>query len=263
MAYRRRARRTRRVRRTRKTRRSPMRKRGPRRFRKGSLNVHRYARAQEETLYNVWNSAISNAQVAIDNNPIFELPQQTNNGTVQPYGTHCNLVSDCQFQLAKSQGYSEFTPLYDQYKIEKVVLKFEYKGGSPGPGSSAMGNTALQPSILWFEDRDDAVNTNFDDWKERAAISRKWNLRTPFVHTIYPTVLNAGITEGGTIAAPRIGRAPWIDVASPTVTHYGFKFLIQDWPLTDGMSSGADSSAVIQAMLRVTATYYLKFRNVR
>lgn len=242
----------------RRTRRRTMRKRG--RGIKGSLNVHRYVRAQEQTLYNAWNPLPpSGAIVQIDNNPIFELPQITNNGTSQPYANNVNLVSDMQFQISKTDGYTEFTSLYDQYRIEKVVIKMEYKGNAQGAGTASTSQTSLMPSVLYFNDYDDGTNTNFNEWKQRAATARKWNLSTPLVHTVRPTVLLAGLQEG-TIGTYNVKRSPWIDLGYTTVNHYGFKFLIQDWPLWSGSNSEED---VVQACLRVTVKYYLTFRNVR
>lgn len=245
---------------TRRIRRRTMRKRG--RGIKGSLNTHRYVRSQEQTVYNKWNPlALPSAtnEVAIDNNPIFELPLQTNNGTSQPYPGFVNLVSDCQFQLSKTDGYTEFEALYDQYKIEKVVLKFEYKHNSSQVGA-AFNTGAPTPTIFYFEDHDDATNTNFNDWKQRAAYSRKWNLSTPFVYTVKnPTVLMDVLRES-TVSSSVVKRAPWIDCGITNVNHYGFKFLIQDWPLW-AQSNTADE--MFMPILRVTARYYLRFRNVR
>lgn len=254
-------RRARRARTSRKKSRKTRRSRGPRRIRvRRTLNTHSYVRAQEETLYNIWNPITASAEVNVDNNPIFERPVATNVGTSQPYAGNVNLVSDSQFQLIKTDGYGDFEALYDYYKINKVVMTFEYKCSAQGAGTASTSQTSLMSSILYFQDADDGINANFNEWKQRAATARKHNLRSPLTVTINrPTVLMGSLIES-TTGTPVLKRSPWLDLAYPNVNHFGLKFLIQDWPLWSGSNAQED---VVQACLRVTVKYYITCKNVR
>lgn len=243
-----------------KSRKTRRRTRGPRRSRtKGSLNMHTFVRSCEAN--------ISNYQ-ATDSGPI--APCVSSDATIvgtptaigisSPYGTSGGYATNMTFQLNSTAGYTDFSTLYDQYKIQKVKIFFEYSGTSGGDVRSD-GNP--MPKIVAFPDMDDGIYPTFTELMQREAVTKRMTLDRPRVITHYPKLKNYIESAPGTSAAAATYKTAWIDVAQDTIKHYGLKFALLDWPIYNFVPGATSAQYMARPILRVRVEYYLKFRNVR
>lgn len=155
------------------------------------------------------------------------------------------------FTLADVPGSTEFTSLFDQYRINKVVMRFmpmiNVNNVQPVAGASVT-NPGLMGTVI---DHDDvstlATITDYEQyqtWKCQPAISLRTHTRV-----IRPRIAVGAYAGAFTSYANTKG---WIDCGSPNVQHYGLKFYMDAY-------GNANAAQTYQVM----ATYYLSFRDVR
>lgn len=155
------------------------------------------------------------------------------------------------FSLAAIAGYTEFTTLFDQYKITGVKCIFLPRvDNNPNPDSTsgvAVGNptTGL---IYYTPDYDDANPA------ASAALSQYQGVRItrgdqPFSIFIRPRIAVAAYTGTGQIFTGYMNTQGWLDSASSGIPHYGLKL---SWTQTTPQQMTYD----------VQAIYYVKFKNV-
>lgn len=160
------------------------------------------------------------------------------------------------FQLNQLPSSTDFTSLFDQYMIEKVVLQLvpsvteipQDAGGAALPAASA-GYSGMLHTVLDFDDNTSPTGSTelmeYDNVK-----STRWNE----VHTrvLTPAVAREMYRSAATTG---YGQAThqWIDAAYPDVPHYGVKFWV------DGFSTAVTPSINFHARIK----YYLKMKNVR
>lgn len=167
------------------------------------------------------------------------------------------------FELDNLPDYTEFTNLFDQYRIN--MIKYQW---IPDRNVNTMGTSDIStplittveqpiPLIYTFIDYDDiTVPASIDEFTERQ------NMRTARFNKVHkriwkPTVLVPTYRTGVTFGySPK--RKQWIDCANPDVPHYGLK-----WCFYNPANSDATHLRGIALSFRVMATYYLQFRNVR
>lgn len=124
---------------------------------------------------------------------------------------------------------AEFTSLFDQYKILRYSLDIVPRYTSWDLNTA---NPAL-PTIYWVYDQDDStVPTAASQIMEHPKV-RYRRLDKPVRITVLrpciaDEIYNTAVTTG---YAPR--KAPWIDLASPSIPHYGIKYFIQGAPNAD------------------------------
>lgn len=145
------------------------------------------------------------------------------------------------FRLSDVPNVSEFSNLYDQYKITAIKWKL-----MPRSSDYAIGLTA--PRVFSIVDKDDSSPPlNIDEILQYQNVKvtsfGKWHTRY-----IKP---NIGYQLGDlstTINMRSVGKG-WIDMANTNVPHYGIKGII------------TPSSSALAFDLHVT--YFLAFKNVR
>lgn len=157
------------------------------------------------------------------------------------------------FSLAQVPSYTEFTSLYDQYKISAVKVKIV-----PRYNVSAFDNiqsaaaTPYIPQVFTAIDYDDSgVSTVSDLLQYQNCKMTRGNV----IHQRYlkPRCRNILQNLNGTASA----RAPfrgWIDSADPEVIHYGLKWAIP--PFATGPIEQTTKFDVV-------VEYYLAMKNVR
>lgn len=152
------------------------------------------------------------------------------------------------FDLGRVTDYSEFTNLYDNYKITGVQVNFDY---TPDVVSSAPVPDTFVPKIWIVRDYNDATTPNIDDMTQ----STRVKVIRPFPGKSYSVFLRPAILQQVYKSVVTNGNVPkwnqWIDCNDYAVPHYGLKLVTQGLPSTN-MGS---------VSLRIK--YYLKFRNVR
>lgn len=158
------------------------------------------------------------------------------------------------FYLSQLPSYTEFTTLFDQYRIMAVKVTFY-------PPFNVAFNTAsnvAEPVGEFYSVVDyDGGNTST---VTLATMTQYQNLRRTYFnkpHTRYfkPRAYQYGVMDGASSFGgyTTMSHKSWFDVASPSIRYYG---LYVGWD-----QSQVDLTR--QTTIRVTATYYLQFKQVR
>lgn len=155
------------------------------------------------------------------------------------------------FQLSDLAQVTQFTDLFDQYRIAAVKINFI----APYNVYFSQTTPFSVPEIYTAIDNDSAVvPANITTLQEYTTCKRQ-----PFTrqHTRYlrPKAQFAATNAAGATAIASIvpRRSPWINTFVPGVPHYALLGAIENSVATQ-----------IPAMtIRVTAQYYIQFRNVK
>lgn len=150
-----------------------------------------------------------------------------------------------KFNLSQLPNHSEFTSLFDSYRINMVKVELIPQFDNANVGSITSTNVISQNySVLDYDDI--AVPTSMDTLMQYQNLKR-----TPSTKVIKRLIKPRFATEmfNTGIATAYGPRRGWIDCNYDTVEHYGMKF---------GFTSNPQSQKY-----GLKATYYLAFKNVR
>lgn len=159
-----------------------------------------------------------------------------------------------EFRLDQLPNYSEFTNLYDSYRINKIVCKFipmiQINNIQPIAAASA-SNPGLFGSIV---DRDDANPLGayndyleYPDFRFQPAITSRTHTRV-FV----PCIRGASLDAGGGLISSVMKSKQWLDCAIPSIPHYGLKCYLD-----------AQYSVNTPQVYQLQTTIYMSFRGTR
>lgn len=127
---------------------------------------------------------------------------------------------------------SEFTTLFDQYKILTYSVTFIPRFDSRDTAYGA-GTIADIPTIYWVTDQDDAtVPTTVSTLMEHPKV-RYARMNRPVTLTIRFPCIADSIYSSAVVTGYATRKAPWIDMASTSVQHFGVKYFIQGPPNRD------------------------------
>lgn len=144
---------------------------------------------------------------------------------------------------------SEFTTLFDQYRINAIVLKFIPRLNMVQV-PTVVGQAPINniPTLHWVYDYDDAnAPSNVDELLQYNNY-RCCNFDKTVTMKIKPRFSLAAYSGAFTSYKPASG---WLDCASPSIQHYGVKFAV------DSFTAGQFIDFIIRPI------YYLSFRYVR
>lgn len=126
---------------------------------------------------------------------------------------------------ASNSGYTDFTALYDSYKLEKVELAIMWSTNAYAPTTT--GGALLPIFNIVFDPNDVSVTS-------LSSILQYRNLRTVqmgnlrntagYVMEIHPVPAISAI--GGTDAVTLM--QPWLNIDQPDIPHYGVKIFYDD-----------------------------------
>lgn len=149
------------------------------------------------------------------------------------------------FSLADLSGYTEFTNLFDQYRITKIAMAFIPQSNAI-PLSSSPGG--LLTTAIDYDD-----NTALGN--EGAILQYESAVSTPVYssnrRTFRPRIAVAAYSGAFTSYA-NMDAKTWLDAASASVLYYGLKAII----------SQANPSSTV-AQFDVVCTYTIQCRNTR
>lgn len=155
------------------------------------------------------------------------------------------------FLLADVAAHAEFTALYDQYIIDKVVVFFDYSPDVPMGSASSSANPFF-PKLWVKRDYDDSATPTMTEMLQSnqtkclrfsaSRLTRAIVIRPAFANEVYQSVSTTAYTTM---------RRQWLNCANDTVPHYGLKCIAQGLPST---TLGA---------ITVRVKYFLRFKNVR
>lgn len=161
--------------------------------------------------------------------------------------TGTSFFSASAFELQNVPNASEFTSLYDQYKITAVKYQILPRGNVADIGTSAtQGNMGRVFSVLDYDDSNAPASFNEMTQYQNCKVTPSTVTHTRYLKPRFNMDVLSG-SVGLTANAPRTG---WIDCGQADVRHRGVKIGIQ-----------APTNAVMTYDLMIT--YYLAFKNVR
>ena len=164
------------------------------------------------------------------------------------------------FQIGDLANSSEFTQLYDQYKITRVVLRFQLVNVpdsglvyAPGTNTGTYQSTNFYPKLWYYADYDDTTpptTTNIREvGKARCRVLRPNSMVTV---SVKPAILNQLYRTPTTTAYSPVWNQR-IDCSQGDVPHYGLKYAFD--------LNGVSSTTAFK--VRVERTYYLTMYNTR
>lgn len=158
---------------------------------------------------------------------------------------HTNLASGFyKFALNDVGGYTDFTNLFEKYKITGVKLKF-----IPTLGTNALagGSNALRPIAIAVDRSVMSTTPTFVSLMEDADTKVRSGMKPFSVWISKPT---AYTTIDGSSPAAMLTNS-WLDTANATVHHFGVKYAF------DG------SQGTVTTAYKVFATLYIKCKGVQ
>lgn len=149
------------------------------------------------------------------------------------------------FHLSDLPNYTEFTALFDAYRIIEVEMFWELtkNGGSNWP-----------TLVVWPDYDDASAPSTLADAEQVQAASRLHfsNAVTSFRRKVIPRV--SGVVEGTGAAALSASNivSPWLDCAYPQIEHFGVKFWVADYNSTSYSSTVINFGFRLHLQMRAT-----------
>lgn len=144
--------------------------------------------------------------------------------------TGADWVAGFQFSFDQLLGYTEFTPLFQEYRINCIVLTMLPCWDSCDIGDLTVAATNLKlPSIGWVIDYNDANTPSGAAALQQYSNYREKLFKGPIKIKVWPCLALAsyvsGVTTGYTVK-----RKQWVHIADTGVKHYGIKMCIFNFP---------------------------------
>lgn len=166
------------------------------------------------------------------------------------------MVVGDDFRLDQLPNYTEFTALFDQYKIVRVKTRFSYDRTEAAVNSSLTTITPM-PNLVIVNDFDDGQFMTDEQAYLQYESLKIHQLSSPFTHYCSPLpsaqVYQSTLATG--YSTPNV--APWIDVGSPSVPHYGIKWAI------DPIECSGTGEARLIGRITLYHTVTVALRNVK
>lgn len=157
------------------------------------------------------------------------------------------------FQLADVPGYTEFTALFDQYRITKVVMKMmpQTREWVNQQDPAAFRVTGFLATILDFDDSvapaSIAAMQQYDNFKYQNVACGEDHVRV-----VYPRTDSSALVAAGTYTGSTNAGGSWIDCGTPTTVQFGIKY---------GLSAYLISTMVQR--YDIMFQYWLEFKHLR
>lgn len=170
---------------------------------------------------------------------------------------------DCSiaFSFGDINNIVEFTTLFDQYKLNCVVLTLKMIN-VPEQTDAANLNIAnfgnFYPTIWYAPDHDDNNYLTITQLKEYERVKHKvLRPNKEFSVALRPTTLQQVYNTSATTGYACNFKKPWLDMSQTGIPHYGIKFCID----LEGLTTGTAPAQGFQ--FKVQAKYYFSCKNVR
>lgn len=139
--------------------------------------------------------------------------------TTQPY------TAGLEFQLASVLNYTEFTSLFQEYRINCVVVKFTPTWDTNDIGNQTIATPVRMPVIGWAIDYNDAATPSSIDTISEFANYKETMFNKPIKIKIWPAVAPT-LYANNLLVGYGVKRRQWIRSANSDVKHYGLKFMV-------------------------------------
>lgn len=151
-------------------------------------------------------------------------------GTISGNALYAPYLSGASFSLSQVPNASEFTSLFDMYKLTYVILKF-YLTIDP---SAQTATTATFPRIWLAADYDDATApSTLDDLRQHARVrDTVLTPNRPVIFKVRPAIASTIYQTGvSSTYGPRWNA--WIDCQNSSTPWYGLKWGLDDFTNTN------------------------------
>lgn len=147
--------------------------------------------------------------------------------TILGNAAHAPYTNVLGADLTTCLNHTEFTNLYDLFRIDMVKVQF-YLKIDPSAQTAA---TASFPRLYWYRDTNDqgiSPGTFLNEVRENSKGKRAvMNPNKPVTIMYRPNTLSETYrTSISTGYSPKFGQ--WIGTDTPNMTHYGIKYAIDD-----------------------------------
>lgn len=162
------------------------------------------------------------------------------------------------FGLSDLPNYTEYTALFDQYKILGVAVRLFPLWNSvetPQGPSSPGGIGTILHSVIDLDDNTapGASSGGIDalrQYKSYKAHNMAYLKKGMWSRYCRPKILS-GVYNGVSLVSAGTNRSQWLDCSTPTVPHYGLKFIFE----TNTLAATAQT-----LQFKIEAKFYLAFR---
>ncbi len=155
------------------------------------------------------------------------------------------------FQLSDIPNVSTLAALFDQYRIDKVLLRVKSRNNAVFVANTASPNGAV-PTAYAVRDIDDAsaLSTMSDYLQYDTCLT--FSGEEDFVIELTPSVTKA-VFSSGAFSGYTVDQPCWLDIANTSIPHYGVKIGV------GGLTASTTSSWAWD----VTAEYIVSFMSTR
>lgn len=169
-------------------------------------------------------------------------------------GTYAAVGHFQDFSLSKMRNAAEYAALFEQYRIDKVVVTFRYKGGKAGVATNPGTTWNESNPLLYFKvDHDDSAAQTLEQLKDsmKTRTHMFTNDNPEFSIQLRPAVLIEILKSAGgtTVTSPKWGV--WLNTTDDGVIHNGLKCF----------AVGYKSGSYNPGSLSMTYKYYVSFKN--
>lgn len=163
-----------------------------------------------------------------------------------PINSSGNYYKGYYFTFASTPGVSEFTTLFDQYRMNKIVVKFipNFTGSDLNPGTSAL----TLPNVHTVIDYDSATDPASIDELLHYGTYRLHKCARSFTLVWTP----ACEVDLGGVAGAGLKFKQWVDMAQTGIRFYGLRVAIE-----------AAGGTVASAKYTPYVTYYFSCKGTR
>lgn len=157
------------------------------------------------------------------------------------------------FQLNQIADYGDFAQLFDNYKLNAVVIKFRWDRNAPQSDDITASTVPIMHYAIDYNDANTPLSLNV---LKQYGSYKAWHMNHATTHTVklYPKAQSASYRTAVTTAyGPRKG---WISMTYVDVPHYAFKYWI------DGSQGGDDTGENSLGYLNWEVKYYFQVRTI-
>jgi len=159
------------------------------------------------------------------------------------------------FTLSALPNYTEFTALFDSYRITRIDGNFVFDANSGNVLATATHLLSFLPNLLLVNDYDDAVALGAVTDYEQYETFKVRRLDRPVKVSFVP-MLAVGAYGGAVFTNYARAKGVWLDAASPGVEHYGLKFAVDS-----AMEGGAGTQYI--GTLSIYWTFHIECADTR
>lgn len=182
--------------------------------------------------------------------PVHYFKRHVDRGTITSDSSGTATTGGLHFKLEDVPNYSEFTALYDAYKICAVKVNFIPISNvtySPDGTATASWSINYERMFTAIDCNSSSVGSTIDELRQYR--NCKWS-KNNVVHSrfFYPKVQQTVETS---IPSETTGKQPWISTTSASCSYYGLKYAFEQ--------TNNDNNP----RYRVECVYYMKFKAPR